>query len=282
MLSKISRQYVDVNFQQAVPVNQGLGLIYEPPQAMFARAPAEPFSSYTPLIPRSEWPERAALINPKLRKFVRNRKNQRSEGSCVFNSITGQWQFAFAQQFGWDADFRILSAIIGYAIYGNSPGSGSYVGDSIKFMLETGCPPEAGHGYPEKHQFAPTGFHDAKRYMSQNPDWKETAKHFMSLEYYRVDTVEEWATALLLGHPITKGRDGHCIFDFIWEQDESGKWYAGYCNSWEGWGDPINDDVKDGLGWDSERSIGNQSGYALVGVKVRDELTKPPMPSVSA
>lgn len=269
-------QFVDVDFKQAVPFGQSLGLIYQPPADMFAAAPAEPFSSYAPIIPRSEWKERADLINPKLRQCIREVKNQRSEGSCVFNSVTGMWQFAAAQQFGWDSDYVILSAIIGYSIYGSSPGSGSMVSDSITFMLENGCIPEAGHGYTYEHQFGPTGYHDAKAYRKSNPSWIETAKDFMALEFYRVDTVDEWATALLLGHPVTKGRSGHCIFDFIWDYDSKNKWYGGYCNSWgggpSGWGDPINDLVGNGLGWDSEGSIGNQSGYALVGVKLRDEI----------
>lgn len=267
-------RFIDVDFKQAVPPGEACGLIYEPPNEMFAAAPAEPFSSYTPLIPRSEWKERADLINPKLRKCIREVKNQRSEGSCVFNSVTGMWQFCAAQQFGWDADYKILSAIIGYSKYGSSAGSGSMVSDSIKFMMEEGSIPESGHGYTDKHQFGPTGFSAAKQYRKDNPDWVETAKNYMALEFYRVDTVDEWATALLLGHPITKGRSGHCIFDFIWDYTAAMKWHAGHCNSWSpDWGDPINDVVGNGLGWDSEGSIGNQSGYALVGAKIRDEIT---------
>lgn len=265
-------RFIDVAFDRAVPWGQSCGLIYEPPDEMFAAAPARPYSSYTPLIPCSEWKARADLINPRLRKFIREVKNQRNEGSCVFNSITGQWQFAAAQQFGWDVDYVILSAIIGYSIYGASPGSGSMVSDSIKFMLETGCIPESGHGYTYPHQFGPTGYYEAQRYRRENPLWKETAKEFMALEYYRVSGVDEWATALLNGHAITKGRAGHCIFDFLWDYDQAGKWFAGYCNSWGQWGDVINEFVGRGLGWDSEASIRNQTGYALVGVKLRNEI----------
>lgn len=273
MTVPMGSQFIDVGFDQAVPHGQAMGLVYEPPDEMFAASPAEPFTAYTPLIPRSEWKERADLINPKLRQCIRNVKAQGSEGSCVFNAVTGMWQFAACQQFGWDADYVILSAIIGYSIYGRSAGSGSMVSDSIKFMTETGCIPESGRSYTYPHQFAPTGFSAAKAYRQQNPTWIETAKNFMALEFYRVDTVEEWATALLLGHPITKGRSGHCVFDFIFDYDTKGGWHAGYCNSWGSqWGDQINEVVGKGLGWDSERSIGNQSGYALVGVKVRDEI----------
>lgn len=266
--------FADIDFQQAVPYGQLCGLIYEDKNSLFGAAPAPSFSSYAPLIPRSEWKERADQINPKLRQCIREVKNQRSEGSCVFNSVTGQWQFAAAQQFGWDSNYVILSAIIGYSIYGSSPGSGSQVSDSVKFMTETGCIPESGHDYKYKHQFGPTGFYEAKKYRQENPDWKDTAKNFMSLEYYTVETVEEWATALLLGHPITKGRSGHCIFDFIWDYKSNGQWYAGYCNSWSNsWGDPINEIVGKGLGWDSERSIENQFGYALVGIRMREEIS---------
>lgn len=265
-------RFVDVDFLQALPFGQSLGLIHQPQDQMFAAAPARSYSSFKPLFPRAEWKERADLINPRLRKFIRNRKNQGPEGSCTFNSSAGQWQFAAAQQFGWDKDFVILSAIIGYSIYGSSAGSGSMVSDSIKFHMETGGIPESGHGYTYPHQFGPTGFSAAKQWRAANPTWKETAKNFLSLEYYTVQSVEEWATALLSGHPITKGRDGHCIFDFLWDYDSNGRWHAGYCNSWGDWGDPVNDVIGNSLGWDSESKIGNQYGYALVGVKIRDEI----------
>lgn len=263
---------IDVDFKQAVPTGQSLGMLQESPNDMFSRAPAESYGNFLPLIPRSEWKARADKINPKLRKCIRNVKNQRNEGSCVGNGGTGQWQFAACLQFGADEDYRILSAAIAYSMIGSSANSGAYVGDVVTLLSETGCIVESGHGYLDKYQFGPTGFYDAKNYRKANPDWVKDAANYLSGEYYRVDTVDEWATALLSGHPILKGRSGHCIFDFIWDYDEAAKWFAGYCNSWGDWGDPINEFVGNGLGWDSERSIDSQSGYALVGVKLRKEI----------
>ena len=94
-----------------------------------------------------------------------------------------------------------------------------------------------------------------------------------SQSWHRVETVEEWATALLSGFPVMKGRKRHAIFDFIWDYDEHNRWYAGYCNSWGSWGDKINDTVGKGLGWDSEGLVDRCVGYACTGVTIRDDIT---------
>ena len=112
-----------------------------------------------------------------------------------------------------------------------------------------GCVVLAGQGYDDKYQFKETGFYDAKRFLSSNPEWKTEGRRYRA-QWYTVNSDEEYFSAMLQGDPILVGRRGHSIYDGV-PLYRNGRPVAGYINSWGRWGAKTNSQFDYGMGYDS-------------------------------
>jgi hypothetical protein len=184
-------------------------------------------------------------------------KNQRSEGSCVGNAATQGLQVLMARRFGKDR-VTLLSAIATYKQIGRSPSSGANVGDSMRKLQLVGTLPldnEKNKAEFGDQVMPATGYHT--RFP---PNWENTAKLFRLGEVTVVRDFESLLTALLCGHVVVVGREGHSILylDVILR---NGRLYVLYVNSWGQWGQAAGD-FEYGFGLDTENQIRKSAGWA--------------------
>jgi hypothetical protein len=184
-------------------------------------------------------------------------KYQRNEGSCVGNASTQGLQAIQARRLGKD-QVTLLSAIATYKQIGRSPNSGAMVDDSMEALQYVGTLPLDTPANREKYggQVMPaTGF-----YTKFPAGWQQTAKQFRLGEVLVVRSFEALLSAMLCGHPVVVGREGHSILylDVIVRND---RLYALYVNSWGQWGQGAGD-FSYGFGLDSESQIKKSAGWA--------------------
>lgn len=219
--------------------------------------PDLPFgSSGIPLVDEDEWRDRAEA-STHLRELVQKVKNQKSEPSCASNSAAQNLELVTVIQLG-QQHWIELSAISLYKRVG-SRRSGSYLSDNLR-ELTTGegilpvNKPETkafleDKGFPPHHVFPETGYN-----VPFPQDWQQTAAQFRIFpdEVYRISNMQEFASCIFAGHPVSYGRAGHAItgVDVVYED---GKFYICYVNSWGNWGD-------NGFGYDSFRYVERNGG----------------------
>lgn len=185
-------------------------------------------------------------------------KNQKQEGSCVGNASTQGLQVIQARRLGKDK-VTLLSAIATYKQIGSSPMSGANVEDSMNKLEGVGTlpldTPENRAKYGDQVMPA-TGF-----YTKFPAGWQATAKNFRLAEVTVVRSFEALLTALLCGHPVVVGRQGHSIL-YLDVIVINGKLYVIYVNSWSlDWGQAAGD-FKSGFGVDSESTIRQSAQWA--------------------
>jgi hypothetical protein len=224
------------------------------------------------IIPEREWKKYIEDYQISDRPCVRDIKDQGQEGSCTSNGGTQGWQVCAVDQLG-DRGFVNLSAISLYKRVGRNPQSGSTVGDNVRELRDVGALPAIGEdakltkmGLDPKHVMPHTGF-----YTQFPSGWEETAKFFRIDEYWDIESMDGFGTALLNGWPVHYGRRGHSILA-VALVIKDGQVMVEYANSWEeSWGDQ-------GFGYDTVsglRSAINQYGaYAYRTIVLTDELLK--------
>ncbi len=184
-------------------------------------------------------------------------KNQKSEGSCVGQASTQGLQVIQARRLGKDR-VTLLSAMGTYKQIGRSAGSGAMVDDSMEKLTDVGTIPLDTPENRAKYGdcvMANTGF--STRWPA---DWKNVAKQFRLGEVLIVRGVEQMLTALVSGHPVVVGRQGHSIL-YLDVIIRNGKLYVIYVNSWGKWGQAAGD-FSYGFGLDTESQIRQSSGWA--------------------
>jgi hypothetical protein len=194
-------------------------------------------------------------------KLVSRIYNQKQEGSCVANACCQSHEILQALQYGKDAVVH-LSAISLYKRIGRSPGSGAMVSDGLKELSSRGALPlddEANRARFLDKVMPNTGF-----YEKFPADWENTANNFTIVEHHVIRSVEGMKTALVLGHPVVVGRQGHSIC-YCRLMLKNGRYVVKYANSWGDWGD-------NGFGYDSEGQMRMSSGWAFAVRQVRREL----------
>ena len=156
-----------------------------------------------------------------------------------------------------------LSAISLYKRIGRSPGSGASVSDGLQELASRGALPlddEANRARFNDKVMPNTGF-----YEKFPADWEGTAKNFTIVEHHIIRSLEGMRTALVLGHPVVVGRQGHSIC-YCRLMRKSDRYIAKYANSWNStWGDA-------GFGYDSESQMRMSAGWAFAVRQVRREL----------
>jgi len=252
-------QFIDHDL--APPENCATGLLEQDLEAFASGVQCSDIEDLS-LIARSKWGDVAATAEPYLRGAINVVMNQGREGSCVAFATVGAMQVVDALERG--RKWTRLSPMSLYERIGRTAQSGAYIVDGINEASAQGVLPAEG-GYPITYPM--TGFNPRRL---RQLDWKPVAKQFRVDRILRINTVDGWFTALASGWPIVYGRRGHAIFSVL-PKKHRGDWLFGYVNSWGAWGDPINDDLAAGMGWDTERTIRDCVGYAICSVVRRDK-----------
>ena len=184
--------------------------------------------------------------------------NQGREGSCVANACCQAHEIVQALQGGKESVVP-LSAISLYKRIGRSPGSGAMVSDGLEELVNRGVLPldtEANRAKYGDHVMPNTGF-----YTKYPSGWEGTAQKLRGVEYHVVRSVAGLKTALVSGHPVVVGREGHSIC-YCRLLKRNGRMVAKYANSWGNWGD-------EGFGYDTENQIRKSAGWAFALRSVR-------------
>jgi hypothetical protein len=261
-------EYIDFPFDDEdrlpVLVDEETGEEYKVGRGFNGYGNQERFASYdsaAPVLSRAEI-EREAEITEAEGKGTANLivevKNQKSEGSCVGNAATQGLQVIQARRLG-KKKVTLLSAIATYKQIGRSANSGAMVDDSMDALQDTGTVPlntEANIAeFGEDACMPATGF--STRYCAK---FKETAKKFRLGEVLVVRSFEALCSAVLSGHPVVVGREGHSIL-YLEIRKKNGRLYALYVNSWGKWGQGAGD-FSYGFGLDTENQIRKSAGWA--------------------
>lgn len=183
---------------------------------------------------------------------------QAQEGSCVANATSQGDEIVQAGQVGKDKVVQ-LSAISLYKRIGRSPSSGSMVSDALDELNSRGILPldnEANRARFGSIVMPNTGFYTAFPH-----DWESVAALFAGREYYIVRSVNSLMTALLNGHPVVVGRQGHSIC-YVRPMHSKGRRIIKYVNSWGNWGDK-GGDFPSGFGYDSPGTIQQAASWAF-------------------
>lgn len=220
------------------------------------------------LVPRSEWRDRIREreeMGISLANYHPYVYNQHPESSCVYNAACGCLTIRRNLALGLSHQV-VLSPMSGYCRVASYRHSGSTMWGALELTNESGVLPSDGHD--QSSHFRHT-FHENTPFTRRLPDgWQDTARHFRTIEWFRIDSREQFASALLQNMPICYGRSGHsiCAEDLVYER---GAYYVRYCDSYgTGRGD-------NGRLYDSERMWATGGAWACREVTLPDDPARP-------
>lgn len=222
------------------------------------------------VIPRSDWQD---VIEEYQLNYARHKTwqyDQNGEGTCTSNATSGCLSYTWAKQFG--EKYAIAPAPLScYKFCARGPNTGSTTGCNLRRARDTGMiliDNASNRKILEGMGLNPDHTMPAVGYRNRMPrGWEETAQYFQIDEYYEIDSIDEFFTALIMGFSILYGRAGHAIHgvDIVYRDRD---YYCKYDNSWGRWGDQ-------GFGYDSldyiRRKGGVYGAYAVQHVRVPDE-----------
>lgn len=263
--------------EMAQEISQECGLL-EDPDELDAMLSIEDFATKVDLVPEVEWPERIRDIDSSpqgwTERRIRKIKAQGKEGTCVYNALAGGMEATWNWMFG-DHWWVELSPVSGYRWNASGPRSGSNVGQSLIWALETGLIPadtDLNRQFIRDSYFSHV--HPARGYYEKfATGWKATATMFRVQEFLKLRTVEEWFSALFQGFVCIGGRDRHCIAHYR-PLLQAGHPSSLYANSWGPWGltMTISGAVQaQGFGVDSYRKVDvmvNRGAYAIRSLRI--------------
>jgi len=219
------------------------------------------FAADFPLLPERQWQGAIEKIDAGgawLESLLVEIKNQGQEGSCTSNATTAGHQCIQAKQYG-KKNVIVMSAMSLYKRVARSASSGSMLSDNLDELNERGALPQntAANKTRFEHTFPATGF------STQYPSgWEKTAKLFVSVEAFVLQSLAELVTACVNGFPIVVGRQGHSILYVrpVWRNGQVNFMYA---NSWDyDWGFAAGG-FPGGFGLDSLGVVKQSAGWAF-------------------
>jgi hypothetical protein len=229
------------------------------------------YSQAVELIPSSDWIkliQYADASQATLDFMVTRVNDQERDGQCVAEASTKSIEIVTACTYGLEQVIPMSPASL-YKRIGRSASSGAIVMDGIEAMVADGVLPldTAENRRKFKHTHPAVGFH-----VPLPDNWQETGKLFKAVTWYAIDSFAAMVTALLRGHPVVVGREGHSII-YLRVRLKNGNLVFIYLNSWGRWGF-ASGNLPYGFGADSER-LGKQAchgAYALVSVTHASEI----------
>ena len=210
----VNPSLVDVEFDQWRPGEEFGGWIESEEDATFGQAFPDAF-----LVPRSEWRDRIEdrkKAGYRLSNFYKHVYNQAPESSCVHNAMASCVGIRRCVSLGSKYEI-VTSPMSSYGRIARSRNSGSTMWGAMEVSVEFGQLPSDKHKRIFKHTF-----HENTPFSRSLPDgWQETARHFRTMPdgWFRVNSREQFASALLNDMPICYGRRGHsiCAEDLLWD-----------------------------------------------------------------
>ena len=207
--------------------------------------------------------------------------DQSPESSCVYNSAESTWRYCWTRQLGKRFVMK-CSPMSGYGCVTRRRHSGSTMWGAMERLTEVGLLPESSSAMSEApglslchdraKQLCRHHFHQNTPFATKDafPDgWRVTAKHFRVLEWVRLDTREQFASARLHRMPICYGRSGHAICGCDLVQDERRRWLCEYLDSYD------RDRGDHGRLYDTERHWSTGGAWAAASVVLPDDPTAP-------
>jgi hypothetical protein len=152
------------------------------------------FGSSIKVIPKNQWGDYAQQIS--LKPFVRNVYNQKQVGSCASESTNQSVAIGMAKAGLSDVLFNPYGM---YHFVNGGRDQGSSIDANLKFAREFGCFPESVWSRSNGWQRKPS------------EEAMEAAKMYRILEFYDIQSIEEFVTALLMGFPVVYGANGHAV-----------------------------------------------------------------------
>ena len=276
----INPRWVDIDLTAPIGVS---GVIESAEDATFGAAWPDRLQVFR----RNEWADEKRRQFENLGTYTPGRlylepwNNQTPESSCVYNSAEGGWRYLWNRQLGPAFGMK-CSPMSGYINQTTRRHTGSTMWGAMEWMTEVGLLPEKSSRYTDAAGLLACHgrsvalcrhtFHQNTPFVQRSalPDgWRSTAKHFRVLEWIRIDTVEQFASALLHRLPIIYGRQRHCILGSDLVQDDRGRWLVEYLDSYgPGRGD-------NGRLYDTEANWSTGGAWAAASVVVPDNPLRP-------
>lgn len=271
----INPSHVDVDRDLiSIPGREGFrGLIIDPQE----KSAAQPFRSEW-IVSRSDWKDLAEYLETSKTALPNYRfhwNNQNPESSCVYNAGEVVQNVMRNKQLG--GEWGIKGApMSGYCRVTRSRHSGS----TMWGCLEKTQAGKLGNGFlPEKnprnialfgdycvHQNSPFIYNNGREYF---PDgWEEVAQWFTVVEWYSIDSYEEFVSAMLRGWGVCYGRSGHSIagLQVVWYQGQA------CCKYMDSYGHGRGDN---GFLIDTPRMMSTGGAWCCREVTLPPDITKP-------
>jgi len=273
-LFQVNPNLIDVDFDRDAKTIPGFcGLIIDP--AEMSDAPS--FSSDW-LVPRDEWKDRieqAEREKTALPFFRKARNNQAPESSCVHNSAEVVRDTMRNKQIGekWSVKCSPMSS---YCRVTTRRGSGSTMWGALQ-ILKAGV---RGNGQlPEKNprniaMFGDFCVHQNTPFISSNgrnyfkAGWEEIAQWFTVVEWYAIESYEQFVSALIRGWGVCYGRSVHSIagLQAVWNKNQA------ICKYLDSYGHGRGED---GYLFDSPRMMNTGGAWCCREVTLPPDLSKP-------
>lgn len=199
------------------------------------------YSEKIKTIPIREWGD--VLSDPNrvlLRPSVPVILSQGSIGSCSAESAT---QTIMTCRSFHGQPFTLLNPWHLYHFSSGGRDGGSNIDTNLRYLRDQGVAPES--VWPRSKGFR----------ARPSAESMEAAKAYRILEFFDIQTVEEFGSALMLGYTVSYGRRGHSIMGVEVIDEKSFR----FVNSWGDWGDG---------GFGVERFSGINWGYGAWAVRV--------------
>ena len=171
------------------------------------------------LIKPQYWDEIAdTRFHQSRRSRFRYTLDQNGFGSCAGESATGHKAACDARQ---GLPLVVYNGLFPYHTTSGGRDNGSVIGENVEFIREHGvCPEEV---WPRSKGFRAEPSAEAKR----------VAEFFKLIDFFYVETIDEFVSALLQGFDIHAGYTGHAIVFNRYLKRRT----VEYKNSWGNWGD---------------------------------------------
>ena len=198
------------------------------------------------IVPRAEWEDRIADSNyTGLWPSVPVTLDQDGVGSCATESTAGA--VMTCRSFNGQ-DFELLNPWFIYHTTSGGRDSGSNIDTNLEFARDYGIAPES--VWPRSKGWR----------ASPSSEAVEAAKSFKILEFFDIQSDEEFGSAMLAGMPVVYGRRGHSIYGIDLVSRNTFRME----NSWGDWGDN---------GTAVESISGINYGYGLFAVRLTTDTS---------
>lgn len=269
----INPAFIDRDFQLDAKIPGFFGSIDDPAE----RSAAPSFSSDW-LIPKSEWKDRIEYLEEKrlaLPYYRLHWNNQAPMSSCVHNAAEVVQDVMRNKQLGPQYAVK-KSPMSSYCRVTTRSGSGSTMWGALQ-ILKAGV---IGNGQlPEDNPrnraiFGDMCVHQNKPFIPNNgrgtfkDGWEKIARWFTVVEWYAIESYEQFVSALIRGWGVCYGRSGHSIagMQAVWKDNQA------ICKYMDSYGHGRGDN---GFLYDSPRMMNTGGAWCCREVTLPPNLAKP-------